>query len=56
MQQVLMNGTGVGFSVERQYVQNIPVINDEFYETDTVIIVSDSIFFVTDLGILILQN
>ena len=39
---VLMNGTGVGFSVERQYVQNIPVINDEFYETDTVIIVSDS--------------
>ena len=39
---VLMNGTGVGFSVERQYVQNIPIINDEFYETDTVIIVSDS--------------
>jgi len=39
---VLMNGTGVGFSVERQFVQNIPVINDEFYETDTVIIVSDS--------------
>ena len=39
---VLMNGTGVGFSVERQYVQNIPVINEEFYETDTVIIVSDS--------------
>jgi ribonucleoside-diphosphate reductase alpha chain len=39
---VLMNGTGVGFSVERQYVQNIPVINDEFYETDSVIIVSDS--------------
>ena len=39
---VLMNGTGVGFSVERQYVQNIPVINDEFHDTDTVIIVSDS--------------
>jgi len=39
---VLMNGTGVGFSVERQFVQNIPVINDEFYDTDTVIIVSDS--------------
>ena len=39
---VLMNGTGVGFSVERQYVNQLPVINEEFYETDTVIIVSDS--------------
>ena len=39
---VLMNGTGVGFSVERQYVNELPTINDEFFETDTVIIVSDS--------------
>ena len=39
---VLMNGTGVGFSVERQYVQNLPVINDDFHDTDTVIMVSDS--------------
>jgi len=39
---VLMNGTGVGFSVERQYIQNIPVINEEFYDTDTIIMVSDS--------------
>jgi len=39
---VLMNGTGVGFSVERQFVQNIPIVNDEFHDTDTVIIVSDS--------------
>ena len=39
---VLMNGTGVGFSVERQYVQHLPLINDEFHETDTVIMVSDS--------------
>ena len=39
---VLMNGTGVGFSVERQYVNELPRINDEFFETDTVIIVSDS--------------
>ena len=37
-----MNGTGVGFSVERQYVNHLPTINEEFYETDTVIIVSDS--------------
>ena len=39
---VLMNGTGVGFSVERQYVTKLQVINEEFYDTDTVIIVSDS--------------
>ena len=39
---VLMNGTGVGFSVERQYVQNLPTIHEEFHDTDTVIIVSDS--------------
>jgi len=39
---VLMNGTGVGFSVERQYVTELPVINDEFHPTDTVIMVSDS--------------
>jgi ribonucleoside-diphosphate reductase alpha chain len=39
---VLMNGTGVGFSVERQYVTELPIINDEFHDTDTVIMVSDS--------------
>ena len=39
---ILMNGTGVGFSVERQYVTELPIINDEFWETDTVIMVSDS--------------
>jgi ribonucleoside-diphosphate reductase alpha chain len=39
---VLMNGTGVGFSVERQYVTELPIINEEFYDTDTVIMVSDS--------------
>ena len=42
MLYVLMNGTGVGFSVERQYVNELPIINDEFHDTDTVIIVSDS--------------
>ena len=39
---ILMNGTGVGFSVERQYVQNLPVIADEFHPSDTVIVVADS--------------
>jgi len=42
MLYVLMNGTGVGFSVERQFVTKIPAINDDFHDTDTVIIVSDS--------------
>ena len=37
-----MNGTGVGFSVERQYVTELPIINEEFHDTDTVIMVSDS--------------
>ena len=39
---VLMNGTGVGFSVERQYVNELPRIADEFHPTDTTITVSDS--------------
>ena len=39
---VLMCGTGVGFSVERQYISKLPTIADEFYETDTVIRVHDS--------------
>lgn len=39
---ILMNGTGVGFSVERQYVTQLPVIADEFHPSDTVISVADS--------------
>jgi ribonucleoside-diphosphate reductase alpha chain len=39
---ILMNGTGVGFSVERQYVNKLPEIPDELYECDTVITVRDS--------------
>jgi ribonucleoside-diphosphate reductase alpha chain len=39
---VLMNGTGVGFSVERQEVNELPRIADDFHTTDTTIIVSDS--------------
>ena len=37
MLYVLMNGTGVGFSVERQYVNHLPSINEEFYETNKLI-------------------
>ena len=39
---VLMNGTGVGFSVERQFVSQLPTIADEFHQTDTTIVVADS--------------
>ena len=39
---VLMNGTGVGFSVERQFVSHLPTIADEFHMSDTTILVQDS--------------
>jgi hypothetical protein len=39
---ILMCGTGVGFSVERQYVNKLPEIPDELYHTDTTIQVKDS--------------
>ena len=39
---VLMNGTGVGFSVEKQFVSQLPVIADEFHMSDTTIVVADS--------------
>jgi len=39
---ILMNGTGVGFSVEQKYVANLPVIAEELYPTNTTIVVEDS--------------
>ena len=40
---ILMNGTGVGFSVERQYADKLPTIPDqEFENTDDVVSVADS--------------
>ena len=39
---VLMNGTGVGFSVERQFISQLPTIAEEFHPSDTVIVVADS--------------
>ena len=39
---ILMCGTGLGFSVERQNIQKLPVIAEDFHETDTVIVVRDS--------------
>ena len=39
---VLMNGTGVGFSVEARHVNQLPLVAEEFHPTDTTIVVADS--------------
>jgi len=39
---VLMNGTGIGFSVERKHTEKLPPLPDEFHDTDTTIVVADS--------------
>lgn len=39
---ILMNGTGVGFSVEQKYTEQLPVIADDFHLSDTTIVVADS--------------
>ena len=39
---ILLCGTGVGFSVERSNIEKLPVIAEEFEDTDTIIVVQDS--------------
>lgn len=39
---VLMCGTGIGFSVETKFVEQLPVVAEDFYKTDTTIVVADS--------------
>jgi ribonucleoside-diphosphate reductase alpha chain len=39
---ILLCGTGVGFSVERQYVKKLPEIPEELFESETTIVVKDS--------------
>ena len=39
---ILMNGTGVGFSCERQEIAKLPAIPESFKEADDVIVVQDS--------------
>ena len=39
---ILMHGTGVGYSVERQYVNQLPSVPDVVEESETTIIVQDS--------------
>ena len=39
---VLMCGTGVGFSVERNFITKLPVVAESFHKTDSTIVVGDS--------------
>jgi ribonucleoside-diphosphate reductase alpha chain len=39
---ILLCGTGVGFSVERKYVNRLPEIPEKLYESNTVVHVKDS--------------
>lgn len=39
---ILMNGTGVGFSVERQYINKLPDVPDQLFDSETTIVVVDS--------------
>lgn len=39
---ILMCGTGVGFSVERQFINKLPEVPDEIHPTDTTLVVADS--------------
>lgn len=39
---ILLCGTGVGFSVERQYIQKLPEIPERLFDSDTTVVVKDS--------------
>lgn len=39
---VLLCGTGVGFSVERQFISKLPDVGEAFHDTDSTIVVRDS--------------
>lgn len=38
----LMCGTGVGFSIERQFIAKLPTVSEDFHKSDTLITVRDS--------------
>lgn len=39
---ILMQGTGLGFSVAKKYVNKLPAVAESFHATDTTIVVADS--------------
>jgi ribonucleoside-diphosphate reductase alpha chain len=39
---ILMHGTGVGFSVERQHIQKLPDVPEEIFDVEDTIVVTDS--------------
>lgn len=39
---ILLCGTGVGFSVEQEYVKQLPEVPDKLFDSETTIVVSDS--------------
>ena len=39
---ILLCGTGVGFSVERQYVQKLPEVPEKLFDSETTLLVKDS--------------
>ena len=39
---ILLCGTGVGFSVERQYVKKLPDVPDKLFDSETTVVVKDS--------------
>mgnify|MGYP003641412463 FL=1 len=39
---ILLCGTGVGFSCERQYIKHLPEVPETLYPSETTIVVKDS--------------
>ena len=39
---ILMNGTGVGFSVESKFTEQLPIVAEDFHDSETTIVVADS--------------
>lgn len=39
---ILMNGVGLGFSVEKEHIVQLPLVNEHFEQSDSTIVVADS--------------
>ena len=39
---ILLCGTGVGFSVERQYISKLPEVPEQMFKSETIVVVKDS--------------